>query len=43
LPATGRAFRFCKQPLEVGEHIRDELGSPQIFGSLDIVFGEVDR
>ncbi len=25
-------FRFCKQPLEVGENIRDEPSPPQIFG-----------
>jgi hypothetical protein len=30
--SDGRAFRFCKQPLEVGENIRDEPGTPQIFG-----------
>jgi hypothetical protein len=29
---NGRGFRFCKQPVEVGENIRDELGPPQIFG-----------
>ena len=28
----GRAFRFCKQSLEVGKNIRDEPGTPQIFG-----------
>jgi len=27
-----RVFRFCKQPLEVGENIRDERGPPRIFG-----------
>jgi hypothetical protein len=31
-PATGGGFRFCKQPVEVGKNIRDELGPPQIFG-----------
>ena len=30
----GRAFRFCKQPLEVGENVRNEPGPPQIFGGL---------
>jgi predicted RNase H-like nuclease len=25
-------FQFCKQPLEVGENIRDERGLPRIFG-----------
>jgi hypothetical protein len=25
-------FRFCKQPLEVGENIRDERGPPRVFG-----------
>ena len=29
----GRVFRFCKQPLEVGENIRDERGPGRIFGS----------
>src|SRR3984893_11563117 len=28
----GWGFRFCKQPLEVGENIRDERGPPRIFG-----------
>ena len=28
----GWVFRFCKQPLEVGENIRDERGPPRIFG-----------
>jgi hypothetical protein len=29
---AGRVFRFCKQPLEVGENIRDERGPPRVFG-----------
>jgi hypothetical protein len=32
VPREGRVFRFCKQPLEVGENIRDERGPRQIFG-----------
>jgi hypothetical protein len=28
----GWVFRFCKQPFEVGENIRDERGPPRIFG-----------
>src|SRR4030088_610428 len=31
-PSAGGVFRFCKQPLEVGENIRDERGPPRIFG-----------
>ena len=35
-PDTGdphvRFGRFCKQPLEVGENIRDERGPPRVFG-----------
>jgi hypothetical protein len=31
-PREGRVFRFCKQPLEVGENIRNERGPPRIFG-----------
>jgi cytochrome bd-type quinol oxidase subunit 1 len=30
----GRAFRCCKQPLEVGENVRNEPGPPKIFGGL---------
>jgi hypothetical protein len=32
VPREGRVFQFCKQPLEVGENIRDKRGPPRIFG-----------